>query len=167
MLTEPDVGSDAANITTSARLDGDEWIINGSKAWVTNGSEAGLLNVYAKTGEDHRSMVAIVVDADTPGVTRTEPYDLMGAHAMGTSGIEFNNVRVGIEKTLIPVGEAIAATMNGIDLARVLVGAMCCGLIRRSLQTAIAATARRQAFGGTIANQQGVQWMLWSGWRQS
>jgi len=121
LLTEPGVGSDAAAIGCTARFDGDEWVINGDKAWVTNASEAGLLNVYAQTGGDHRGIVSIVVDADLDGVERTEPYELMGVHAMSTGGFSLTDVRVGVENTLIPVGEAFKAAMGGIDLARVLV----------------------------------------------
>ena len=129
LLTEPEVGSDAAKISCASRRDGDEWVIDGSKAWVTNASHAGALNLYAQTDPSlgHRGIVSIVVDPEAPGVTRTEPYELMGAHAMGTGGFEFDGVRAPVADTLVPVGQAFAAAMAGIDLARVLVGAMCCG----------------------------------------
>ena len=144
LLTEPGVGSDAAAITCSAELDGETWVINGEKAWVTNASDAALLNLYAQTDPSlgHRGIVSIVVDTELRGVVRGPAYELMGAHAMGTGGFEFSDVRVGVENTLIPVGQAFGAAMVGIDLARVLVAAMCCGLMRRSLDTAIAATER-------------------------
>lgn len=162
LLTEPEVGSDAAKISCRAGRDGDEWVISGSKAWVTNASHAGALNVYAQTDPSlgHRGIVSIVVDPEAPGVTRTEPYQLMGAHAMGTGGFEFDEVRVPVADTLVPVGRAFVAAMAGIDLARVLVGAMCCGILRRSLEVALAHTAERQVFGSTVADKQGIQWML-------
>jgi alkylation response protein AidB-like acyl-CoA dehydrogenase len=162
LLTEPEVGSDAVAITCRALRDGDEWEITGHKAWVTNASHAGSLNVYAQTdpGSGHRGIVSIVVDPSLPGVTRTEPYELMGGHAMGTGGFEFDGVRVPVADTLAPVGEAFAGAMVGIDLARVLVGAMCCGILRRSLETALRYTAEREVFGSPIADKQGVRWML-------
>ncbi len=162
LLTEPGVGSDAAAIECAAHRDGDEWVITGAKAWVTNGSHAGALNVYAQTDEalGHRGIVSIVVDPELDGVTRLPPYELLGAHAMGTAGFTFDQVRVPIVNTLAPVGEAFAAAMAGIDLARVLVGAMCCGILRRSLAVALEVTERRGLFGSTVADQQGVQWML-------
>ncbi len=162
LLTEPGVGSDAAAITCSAARDGDEWVINGEKAWVTNGSHAGALNVYAQTDPvaGHRGIVSIVVDPELPGVTRSEPYELLGGHAMGTGGFRFDDVRVPAAATLIPVGQAFAAAMIGIDLARVLVGAMCCGILRRSLEVALDYTANRPVFGSAVADKQGVQWML-------
>ena len=162
LLTEPGVGSDASAIACRASRDGDEWIINGDKAWVTNASHAGSLNVYAQTdpAAGHRGIVSIVVDPALDGVTRSEPYELMGAHAMGTGGFTFTDVRVPVSNTLAPVGEAFAGAMVGIDLARVLVGAMCCGLLRRSLEVALAYTAERQLFGSAVADKQGIQWLL-------
>lgn len=162
LLTEPGVGSDAAAIACTATLDGDEWIINGEKAWVTNASDAGTLNVYANSdpASGHRGIVSIVVDPLWPGVTRLEPYELLGGHAMGTGGFRFEDVRAPVQNTLAPVGEAFAAAMVGIDLARVLVGAMCCGMVRDSLEVALRYTAERKLFGSTVAEKQGVQWKL-------
>ncbi|MGI9599444.1 MAG: acyl-CoA dehydrogenase family protein [Acidimicrobiales bacterium] len=162
LLTEPGVGSDAAAITCAATLDGDQWVISGEKAWVTNASHAGSLNLYAQTAPElgHRGIVSIVVDPELDGVTRSEPYELMGAHAMGTGGFEFDEVRVPVENTLLPVGRAFAGAMVGIDLARVLVGAMCCGILRRSLEVALAYTRDRRLFGSAAADKQGVRWML-------
>lgn len=162
LLTEPGVGSDAAAITCRAEQDGDEWVINGEKAWVTNGSHAGALNLYVQTDPSlgHRGIAAIIVDPVADGVTRSEPYELMGAHAMGTGGFTFSDVRVSTDQTLLPVGKAFAGAMVGIDLARVLVGAMCCGMVRRSLQVALRYTADRHLFGSAVADKQGVQWML-------
>ncbi|MEM7276027.1 MAG: acyl-CoA dehydrogenase family protein [Actinomycetota bacterium] len=162
LLTEPGVGSDAAAITTRAERDGDYWVISGEKAWVTNASHAGALNVYATTdpAAGHRGIVSIVVDPAAPGVTRTEPYELHGGHAMGTGGFRFDRVRVPVDQTLAPVGQAFAAAMVGIDLARVVVAAMCCGMLRTALDTAVRHTADRPLFGATVADHQGVRWML-------
>ncbi len=101
-----------------------------------------------------------MVDPDGRGVTWTEPYELMGAHAMGTGGFEFDGARAPVSDTLVPVGQAFAAALSGIDLARVLVGAMCCGILGRALEVALAATADREVFGSPVADKQGVQWML-------
>lgn len=162
LLTEPEVGSDAAAIGCRAERDGDQWVITGSKAWVTNASRAGSLNVYAQTdpAAGHRGIVSVVVDPDQPGVRRTEPYQMMGAHAMGTGGFEFDGARAPVAHTLAPVGQAFGAAMAGIDLARVLVGAMCCGMLRRSLEVAVGYTATRPVFGSPVADKQGVRWML-------
>ena len=80
LLTEPGAGSDAAAITTSARRDGDEWVIDGEKAWVTNGVAAGLLKVFVQTdaSQGWRGIAAFLVEGDADGVERTEPYTLLG-----------------------------------------------------------------------------------------
>ncbi len=162
LLTEPGAGSDAAAITCSATLDGDDWVINGEKSWITSATDATALNLYAQTDPElgHRGMVAIVVDADTRGVTRLPAFEVMGGHAMGTGGFRFDDVRVGTENTLVEVGKAFASAMVGIDLARVLVGAMCTGIMRRSLEVAITATRDRHIFGSPVSSNQGIQWML-------
>ncbi len=162
LLTEPGIGSDATAITCSARRDGNDWVLDGEKAWAASGSHAGALNVFAQTDPalKHRGVVSILVDATAPGVTRTAPYELMGGHAAGAAGFEFDGVRVPIANTLAPVGEAFAEAMKGINLARIVVGAMCCGMLRRSLQVAVEYTKSRPLFGGTVSDKQGVRWML-------
>ncbi|MDG2113731.1 MAG: acyl-CoA dehydrogenase family protein [Actinomycetota bacterium] len=162
LLTEPGVGSDAAAITTRAVQDGDEWVLNGAKAWVTNGSQADILSVYAQTDPElgHRGIAAFLVDADSPGVIRQDAYELFGAHAMGTTGFEFLDCRVPADRLFVPIGQGFAAAMEGIDLARVLVGAMSCGMLRTGLETATDAVKERQAFGGRIADLQGVRFKL-------
>lgn len=162
LLTEPDVGSDAAAITTTATRDGDEWVLNGAKAWVTNATEADILSVYAQTDPElgHRGIAAFLVDTNSPGVIRQDAYELFGAHALGTSGFEFVDCRVPAERLFVPPGQGFAAAMEGIDLARILVATMCCGMLRTGLETAVEAVKERQAFGGRIADLQAVRFKL-------
>ena len=162
LLTEPGVGSDAAKITTSARRDGDEWVLDGEKAWVSNGTSAELLSVYAQTdpAAGHRGIVTFLVDGGTDGVERSEGYQLSGAHGLGTNGIKFEGCRVSDADVMVPVGEGFVAAMEGIDIARVLVAAMCCGMLRTGLATAVSYVRERQAFGGRIADLQGVRFRL-------
>ena len=162
LLTEPGVGSDAAKITTSARRDGDEWVLDGEKAWVSNGTSAELLSVYAQTdpAAGHRGIATFLIDGSADGVERSEGYELSGAHGLGTNGISFENCRVSDADVMVPVGEGFVAAMEGIDIARVLVAAMCCGMMRTGLATAIEYVRQRQAFGGRIADLQGVRFRL-------
>ncbi len=162
LLTEPGVGSDAAAITTRAQRDGDEWVLDGAKAWATNGTAASLLSVYAQTdpAAGHRGIAAFLVDGNSDGIERTEGYDLFGGHGLGTNGISFDECRVPDADTLVPVGQGFAAAMEGIDLARVLVSAMCCGMLRTGLATATSYVRERQAFGSRIADLQGVRFRL-------
>ncbi|MBJ81961.1 MAG: hypothetical protein CL462_03555 [Acidimicrobiaceae bacterium] len=162
LLTEPEVGSDAAAIAVAATNDGDEWLLNGEKAWVTNGTDADVLSVYAQTDSSlgHRGIATFLIDANTPGVTKTPGYELLGGHGLGANSIRFDNCRVSAESIFQPVGQGFRAAMEGIDLARVLVGAMCCGMLRTALTTASNYVRNRLAFGSRLADLQGVRFKL-------
>ena len=162
LLTEPDVGSDAAAIAVAATNDGDEWLLNGEKAWVTNGTDADVLSVYAQTDSSlgHRGIATFLIDANSPGVTKTPGYELLGGHGLGANSILFNNCRVSAESIFQPVGQGFRAAMEGIDLARVLVGAMCCGMLRTALTTASNYVRGRLAFGSRLADLQSVRFRL-------
>lgn len=162
LLTEPEVGSDATRITTTATRDGEGWRLSGEKAWVTNASDADLLSVYAQTepGSGARGIAAFLVPADQPGVERTGAYQMLGAHATGAGGFRFHDVALSADQLFIPPGQAFRGAMAAIDLARVVVAAMCCGMLRRGLATAVDYVSRREAFGEPLSHKQGLQWML-------
>jgi alkylation response protein AidB-like acyl-CoA dehydrogenase len=162
LLTEPGAGSDAAALATRARRDGDGWRLDGAKAWISNAACGGLLSVYAQTdpAEGHRGIACFLVDAEAPGVVREEPYQLLGAHALGTGGFRFENCFVAAEDMLLAPGQGFKAAMAGIDLARGSVAAMCTGIMRCGLDTAVAYMKKRQAFGRPIAEFQGLQWQI-------
>jgi len=162
LLTEPGGGSDAANIATTVRHDGADWVIDGAKAWISNAANAHVLSVYAQTqhGAGARGIACFLVEADQPGVIREPPYEVMGGHALGTGGFQLQGVRVTDEAVLLAPGDGFKGAMAGIDNARATVAALCCALLRCGLDTALAYVSRRQAFGQTIADFQGVQWML-------
>ncbi|MDP6377193.1 MAG: acyl-CoA dehydrogenase family protein [Pseudomonadales bacterium] len=162
LLTEPGAGSDAAAISTAAVPDGGDWIINGDKAWVTNAVHARLLSVYAQTEPalGWRGIACFLVDAQSAGVAVEPAYDLLGGHALGTAGVRLRDVRVPAANMLAPPGEGFKAAMSGIDFARGIVTAMCCGMLKCALDTAIAYARERQLFGHTLASMQGVQWQL-------
>lgn len=162
LLTEPDAGSDAAAITTRATAAGDDWLIDGNKAWISNAVHADLLAVYAQSaaGSGARGIGCWLVEAAQPGVTRTPPYDLLGGQALGTGGFTFEHCRVGAEALLQPPGQGLRAALAGIDVARITVAGMCCGMLGRALDVALAYTAARTAFGQTVADLQAIQFML-------
>jgi len=162
LLTEPGVGSDAGAISTVATANGHGWTLNGAKAWVTNAAAADVLSVYATTDPDgdHRAIAAFLVDADSRGVIAEDTYPLFGGHGMGTGGFRFENCKVDGGAMLVPPGQGFRAAMSGIDLARLLVGAMCCGMMRAGLGTATDYVAGRRAFGGPIADLQAVRFKL-------
>ncbi len=162
LLTEPQSGSDAANLLTTAEVDGDNWVINGEKAWITNSDKADILAVYLQTDPSAgwRGIACVLVDRDTPGVEALGPYELLGGHAMGAGGFIFTDVRVPINQTMIAPGEGFKAAMGGIDIARLIVAAMCAGMLRSALDCAYPYAIKRQAFGQAIADFQGIQWQL-------
>jgi alkylation response protein AidB-like acyl-CoA dehydrogenase len=161
-LTEPGAGSDAAAIRTRAARDAGGWRVEGEKAWVTNGAFADLASVYAQSDPTAgwRGVVALLVPLRAPGVERTAPYDILGAHAMGTNGLRFAGAVVAGDALLAPPGEGFRAALAGIDVARVLLAAMCVGVLGASLEHAVAYARERRAFGRTIAEFQGLQWSL-------
>ena len=162
LLTEPRGGSDAAAITTAARPDGGGWRLDGEKAWVSNGASADLLSVYARTDASAgwRGIACFIVEADSPGVIREPAYRLLGGHALGAGGFRFEGCRVGGDDVLLGPGDGFKAAMAGIDFARVNVAAMCCGMLGRSLDTALSHAAARRSFGRANLEHQGLQWQL-------
>ncbi len=161
-LTEPAGGSDAAAITTSAEKTDTGWTLNGAKAWITNGAVADVISVYAQTDPKRgwRGIGCFLVEADNPGVKKEPAYALMGGHAMGTNGLSLDNCRIPESYLLLGPGAGFKAAMVGINIARVYVGAMCCGMMQASLDRAIAYAKERKAFGATTASFQGLQWLL-------
>lgn len=162
LLTEPQGGSDAAAIQTTARRDGGEWVISGTKSWVTNAASADLLHLYVQTDPSAgwRGIAGFAVDADTPGILREEPYFMLGAHSMGVGSFRFEAARVPAERMLFPPGEGFKAALSGITIARIVVSAMCAGMLQSALDLAVATVKSRQAFGRPLAEFQGLQWRL-------
>ncbi len=161
-LTEPGAGSDAAAITTEAKAVDGAWVLNGHKAWITNGAVANLFSVYAQTDPalGWKGIVCILVEDKAPGLQRGDVYKMLGGHAMGTAELILKDCRVSEENLLIGPGDAFKAAMNGISVARAIVGAMCCGMIRASLECALDYASKRQVFGRPVAGFQGIQWQL-------
>lgn len=162
LLTEPGAGSDAAAISTRAEPTTDGWRLNGTKAWVTNGVIGDVLSVYAQSdpSQGWRGVVCLLVDAETPGVTREAGYGLLSGHAMGVSDVTLRDCHVGAGQLLLGAQAAFRGAMAGINIARANVAAMCCGMLAAGLERALEHTAERRAFGQSIAGFQGVQWQL-------
>lgn len=162
LLTEPQSGSDAANVQTTAHREGGEWVLNGQKAWASNGAGARTLSVYAQTdpAAGSRGVACFLVDANSPGVIREAPYQMLGGHALGASGFRFENCRVPEGDLLIQPGDGFKAAMGGIDIARANVAAMCAGMLRTSLNCALEYTKTHRAFDKPLIDNQGLQWQL-------
>ena len=153
-LTEPGAGSDAASVKTTARREGDAWILNGEKLWITNGGIAGFYTVFAKTpatGEGKAQMTAFIVPRDLPGVSTGPHEDKMGIRASNTCSVIFDEVRLGDEHVLGEVGKGFKAAMRILNAGRSGLGGGCVGGMKRLLAMATKQAKERRQFGRPIA----------------
>ncbi len=159
-LTEPEAGSDAGATKTRAELDGDEWVINGSKAFITNaGTEmTSLVTVTARTGPDEIN--AIIVPSGTPGFTVEPAYRKMGWHASDTHGLAFDDCRVPADNLLGARGRGFRQFLATLDDGRIAIAALATGLIQACLDEALEYAKVRQAFGGPIGRYQAVAFKI-------
>ena len=162
-LTEPDAGSDlVGGITTRAHMDGDTWIINGSKAWITNASAASLVITLCRTdpnGGSH-SLSLIVVPTDADGLHIHPPEKKMGVRASPTHALSYEEVRVPADYILGKVGEGLRQTLQTLDGGRVSIAALSVGLAQAAFEEAVRYAKERQSFGKKLADHQAIQWMI-------
>ncbi|HJR06783.1 MAG TPA: acyl-CoA dehydrogenase [Pyrinomonadaceae bacterium] len=157
-LTEPEVGSDVAAIQTTARRDGDSYLLDGRKRFISNAGLADFYTVFARTGSraDGRAEIsAFVVGARMQGFTVRERTRLISPHPIGE--IEFDNLRVPAEDRVGAEGEGFQLAMRTLGTFRASVGAAACGMARRALEEAVAYAKRRKQFGQTLAAYQLIQ----------
>jgi butyryl-CoA dehydrogenase len=161
-LTEPETGSDAASIKTRAILDGDEYVINGTKQFITSAPFAHLFVVFAVTDPNkrHRGISAFVVEKDTPGFSVGREENKMGIRAASTSGLVFEDCRIPTTNRLGEEGEGFKVAMSSLDAGRVGIAAQALGIAQGAYEAALAYAKERHAFGQSVAEFQGIQWML-------
>jgi short/branched chain acyl-CoA dehydrogenase len=159
-LTEPEAGSDAGNVRTNARLEGDEWRIDGAKQFITNAGTdiSGFVTITAKTGDGEVSN--LIVPRGTPGYEVGEPYRKMGWHASDTRPLSFDDARVPEENLLGPRGMGFKQFLQTLDGGRISVAAMGVGLAQGALDEALAYAKERRAFGQPIGRFQAIQMKL-------
>ncbi len=162
-LTEPGSGSDSAALATTAKRDGDDWVINGTKMFITQGSVGGFCVVLARTNTDvpkQRGITAFVVDRGTPGFSASKHLEKLGCRSSDTVELTFENVRVKDEQRIGEVDHAFMDTMRILDRGRISIAAMALGLGRGALEMGVAYAKDRQQFGKPIGDYQAIQWML-------
>lgn len=161
-LTEPGAGSDVASMATTAKLDGDTYILNGTKTFITNGSVATLYTVFATRDkrQHHRGITGFIVPADTPGISHGKKFDKMGQRASDTAEVIFEDVRVPRSNVLGKEDEGFRIAMVTLDRTRPMIAAMSVGLARAAMEAAITYAKERVTFGTPIGNHQAVQLML-------
>jgi butyryl-CoA dehydrogenase len=162
-LTEPDAGSDAAALATSARLDGDHWVLNGTKIWVTNGGIAGVMVVYARTDpkvSKAKGISAFIVPKDTPGVTVGKHEKKTGIRASSTTEILFENARIPKANLLGQLNQGFTIAMDTLDGGRIGIASQAVGIGRACLEASIKYSKEREQFGKPIASFQAIQWKI-------
>jgi butyryl-CoA dehydrogenase len=161
-LTEPDAGSDAANVQTTAVQEGDEWVLNGQKVWISNGTWANLAIIFAQTqpGSKHRGMAAFLVDTTLSGYSTRKMKAKLGLLASDTGEIYLDNVRIPDSCRLGEVGEGFKIAMSALDNGRFGVASGCVGTAQRALDVSIQYSKERIAFSRPIASFQMIQDML-------
>lgn len=160
-LTEPGSGSDAAALKTKAVLDGNHYVLNGSKAFISGGGVNEVYVVMARTGADGpKGISCFVVDKDMEGVSFGAQEHKLGWHSQPTAQVNFDNVRVPASNMVGPEGTGFKIAMAGLDGGRLNIGACSLGGAQRCLDDAITYVKERQQFGKPIADLQAVQFML-------
>ena len=162
-LTEPGAGSDlVGGVTTHADLEGDEWVIQGSKAWITNPSVASLVITLCRTeaGGGSGSLSLIVVPTAATGLYIHPPEKKMGVRASPTHALTYEQVRVPKDYLLGKPGEGIHQALLTLDGGRISIGALSVGLAQAALEEAIRYARERESFGVPISQHQAIQWMI-------
>ncbi len=161
-LSEPEAGSDATSIKTTAVKKGKHYIINGLKSWITNGSEADVAIVFASMDKEKgsRGISAFIVDLDSEGIEIGKSEQKLGIKASSTTQIIFDNCKVSSENLLGEEGEGFKIAMKTLDGGRIGVAAQAVGIAKAALEASIIYSKQRKAFNDTISNFQGIQFML-------
>jgi acyl-CoA dehydrogenase len=156
-LSEPDSGSDVANIVTAARRDGNGFILDGEKTWISNGGIADFYVVFARTGEapGARGLSAFIVEADNPGLEIAERLHVIAPHPLAR--LRFDRCRVAPSALIGDAGEGFKIAMTTLDVFRTTVGAAALGFARRALDETLRRAAGRHLFGAPLAELQMVQ----------
>lgn len=161
-LSEPGCGSDAAALQTTAVLDGDCWVLNGSKHWITNGHYAGVYVVTATTTPEGgaKGISAFIVERDTPGLIIGKKEDKLGMRGSDTVGLTFDDMRIPKENLCGQLNQGFADAMRVLERGRITISAMSVGLARGALEESLAYAKQRTAFGKPIFEHQSIQFML-------
>tara|TARA_R110001583_G_scaffold10682_2_gene48932 strand:- start:30 stop:1187 length:1158 start_codon:yes stop_codon:yes gene_type:complete len=160
-LTEPGSGSDAASLSTSAKKDGDHYIVNGSKVFISGAGATDVLVVMVRTGEaGSKGISALVIPADLEGVIYGKAEEKLGWNAQPTRQITFDNVKVPVENLLGNEGEGFSMAMKGLDGGRINIATCSIGTAQQALNVAMEYMKEREQFGKPIAAFQGLQFKL-------
>lgn len=161
-LTEPNAGSDAAAVRTTAVKKGDKYILNGTKAFITNVPQADACVIYATTDREkkHKGMCAFIVEKDFPGYKPGKKEDKLGIRASSTSEIILENCEVPEANLLGGEGKGFYIAMGGLDVGRIGIATQAVGIARAAFEAAAKYSTEREAFGKPISEFEGIQWKI-------
>jgi len=159
-LSEAHAGSDPAAMRTTARRDGDHYVIDGTKAWVTHGGHADFYKVMARTSDERNGISCFLVPADTEGVVADPPERKMGLTGSTTATVRFERARVPADRLLGDEGDGLKIALAGLDSGRLGIAAVATGLAQAALDDAVAYAKTRETFGRRIIDHQGLAFVL-------
>ncbi|MDH3745992.1 MAG: acyl-CoA dehydrogenase [Acidobacteriota bacterium] len=161
-LTEPGAGSDAAALRSTARRDGDDYVLNGNKVFITNGTDADVAIVFASVDleKKHKAITAFIVPCDTPGFSHGTHQYKLGVNASGTTELAFEDMRIPVRLRLGEEGEGFKIAMATLDGGRIGIAAQAVGIAQGAFQEALAYSRSREQFGRPIGDFQAIQHYL-------
>ncbi|HEX2642853.1 MAG TPA: acyl-CoA dehydrogenase [Thermoanaerobaculia bacterium] len=161
-LTEPGAGSDAAGLRSTARRDGDDYVLNGNKVFITNGTDADVALVFASLDleKKHKGITAFIVPTDTPGYSHGSHEFKLGVNASGTTELAFDNMRVPARYRLGAEGEGFKVAMSTLDGGRIGIAAQAIGIAQAAFEEALAYSQQREQFGQHLSDFQAIQFYL-------
>lgn len=161
-LTEPNTGSDAMRMKTTAVKEGNEWVINGAKNWITHGLSGDISVVLVRTGEllDSNAITAFIIEKGMPGFSAVKIKDKLGVRASETAELIFDNVRVPEENVIGEVGQGFRQAMKVLDGGRISIAALSCGVARGAYEASVQYAKEREQFGKPIGHFQAIGFKL-------
>jgi alkylation response protein AidB-like acyl-CoA dehydrogenase len=160
-LSEVGAGSDPGGMLTTARQDGADWVLDGTKQWISHGDESGVLVVWARTGgTGSRGLSCFLVDGDAPGLEIARLEDKMGLRASHTAALVLSNVRVPASALLGQVGDGFRIAMMALDGGRIGIASQAQGIAEAAFEAMVRYAKERKQFGKPIADFQAIQWMI-------
>jgi len=161
-LTEPNTGSDAMRMKTTAVQDGDDWVINGAKNWITHGLSGDVAVILVRTGDllDSKGITAFIIEKGTPGFSAVPIKDKLGVRASETAELIFDNVRVPKENVIGEVGMGFIQAMQILDGGRISIAALSCGVARGAYEASVKYAKEREQFGKPISHFQAIAFKL-------
>jgi alkylation response protein AidB-like acyl-CoA dehydrogenase len=161
-LTEPNTGSDAMRMKCTARKEGNEWVLNGTKCWITHGKSSDVVVVIARTGEllDSKGMTAFVVERGNPGLKAGKKENKLGMRASETAEVIFDECRIPAENVLGKEGEGFQQAMKILDGGRISIAALSLGIAKGAFEASVKYAKEREQFGQPISNFQAIAFKL-------